>query len=332
MKRFLSIICSTAIFLVLVASLTLSSSNDFKDGTAGKSTVFEIASGESGTSIGNHLQSAGVIKDSALFIHLFTSNPKAQAIAPGSHLVESHLSSKRALAELLDPKRLQGVIQVREGQTLAQLVKVMAGSGQIDMSDRNISGISPTVKNSYGSWEGQLAPAIYSFPRGTKYRDAIGEMSQRFSTEISNLGLAHGVPGFSAYQNLIVSSMVQLEGDPNDFSKVARVIFNRLAIGMPLQLNSTVQYVLGNQSSITLSRQATQIQSPFNTYLHGGLPPTPIAFPSLKAISATLAPTQGDWLYFITVQPGDTRFTKSFKEFESWVTLFNVNVAKGLFR
>jgi UPF0755 protein len=101
---------------------------------------------------------------------------------------------------------------------------------------------------------------------------------------------------------------------------------------MALQLNATVQYVTKSQGQILLSNKATKINSPYNTYRFAGLPPTPIANPSKDAIEATLNPATGDWLYFITVAPKDTRFTRDFDEFFKWNTEFNKNVAAGKFK
>jgi len=129
-----------------------------------------------------------------------------------------------------------------------------------------------------------------------------------------------------------MASIVQVEGDVSDFSKIARVILNRLDIGMPLQLNSTVQFAANLRGQIELSKASTEINSPYNTYRNLGLPPTPISNPGLSAINAALHPAQGDWLYFITVKPGDTRFTRSFAEFGTWELLFHKNLAAGAFK
>jgi UPF0755 protein len=141
-----------------------------------------------------------------------------------------------------------------------------------------------------------------------------------------------GYENYSKYEVLIIASLAQVEGDEKDFNKVTRVIYNRLALHMPLQLNSSVQYAAGLRGRIALSTAATNINSPYNTYKNQGLPPTPISNPSLSAIKAALNPAEGDWLYFITVKPGDTRFTKDFKEFQTWNTLYNNNLANGLFK
>ena len=332
MRRFIATIVGVGIFMGLIVAPVIFSSSDFADGQPGPVVNFEIAQGESGSAIAQHLVSAGVIQSASTFISEYNANTSARGISPGLHRIETHISTKRSIFELLDPVRIQGLIKVQEGATYASVLKSLRASGQIDFSSPLPKSLAPTIANASHSWEGQLAPAHYSFPSHTTLTQAITQMSAAFTQETAQLHLANGVTGYTDYQNLTVASLVQIEGDPKDYSKVARVIFNRLKIGMALQLNSTVQYALGTQGRITLSRKATQVISPYNTYLHTGLPPTPIAFPSVSAIAATLAPASGDWLYFITVKPGDTRFTATYSEFEQWVALFNTNVAKGLFK
>jgi UPF0755 protein len=143
--------------------------------------------------------------------------------------------------------------------------------------------------------------------------------------------LLRGNKDFSAQQLLTIASIVQAESTNEDFSKVARVIYNRLKIGMPLQMDSTVHFIMQARGDIFLSRKSTTLNSPYNTYMKFGLPPGPISSPSSDAIKATLEPIQGDWLYFITVAPGDTRFTASFDEFSSWKVEYTKNRKAGAF-
>jgi UPF0755 protein len=109
------------------------------------------------------------------------------------------------------------------------------------------------------------------------------------------------------------------------------VIYNRLTIGMPLQMDSTVHFVQKLRGEIFLSSRSTLINSPYNTYKKYGLPPGPICSPGADAMSAALNPADGDWLYFITVAPGDTRFTKSLDEFNTWKALYAKNRKAGVF-
>jgi len=332
MKRFIMVVLGTVAFISLIVLPTILASEEYSGKSVGPVVGVEISQGESGSAIADQLVSQGVIKASRPFISLFLSHPKYQSISPGIHLIESRIPSSVAAEQLLDPARIQGLIKVREGSTFQDVLSQLKRSSQIVFTSKLQISASPTFANPSHSWEGQLATANFSFPAHTSANDAIAEMSRAFAREIPPLHLERGVKGFSAYQNLTIASLVQIEGDTKDYAQVARVILNRLKLGMPLQLNSTVQYANGTRGSITLSRKATQVNSAYNTYLHQGLPPTPISFPSVAAIKATLAPAQGDWLYFITVKPGDTRFTAHFAEFEGWVSLFNSNVAKGLFK
>jgi UPF0755 protein len=132
----------------------------------------------------------------------------------------------------------------------------------------------------------------------------------------------------SPYGVLTVASLVEGEADnAEDMAKVARVIYNRLAKNMPLQLDSSINYALG-RSTLTTTETDTKLDSPFNTYLHTGLPPTPIANPGREALRAAADPAEGDWLYFVTVRPGDTRFTDSFEQQQKNVAEFNAYQAQ----
>ena len=192
--------------------------------------------------------------------------------------------------------------------------------------------------------EGFLYPATYEIAQQNvgNAQKLIDQMVAAFD----RVSQAEGLPDASAklkgvagtktitpYEALIVASLVESEAKVDEERpKIARVIYNRLKIGMALQLNATVQYATNSQGQIMLSNKATKINSPYNTYRFAGLPPTPIANPSNDAIEATLNPAIGDWLYFITVAPKDTRFTKDFSEFSEWNTEFNKNVAAGKFK
>jgi UPF0755 protein len=108
---------------------------------------------------------------------------------------------------------------------------------------------------------------------------------------------------------------------------VARVIFNRLERGMPLQMDSTINYALG-RSTLRTSAKDTRLDSPYNSYQRMGLPPTPIDNPGEEAMRAAINPTPGNWLYFVTVKPGDTRFTADYAEHLRNVAEFNRNQKK----
>lgn len=311
----------------------LKPANDFGAGKAGPEITIEVLDGQSGAQIGNSLERAGVIKAASTFINLARRDSSANRIGPGTHRIQTHLPVKEALTQLLDQKRLADQVKIPEASTYGDVLAILKKSKNIDSSARlNLKDLNPFLANPARSLEGQLFPAHYAFAPGTTVLEALSSMVDRFGESARTTGISQGYGKYSPYEVLTVASMVQIEGDPTDFEKVARTIYNRLMIGMPLQLNSTVQYVAHLRGRITLSTTATQINSPYNTYRHTGLPPTPISNPSEAAVRAALHPIAGDWLYFITVAPGDTRFTKNYSQFQEWEVLFHRNLKAGAFK
>jgi UPF0755 protein len=179
--------------------------------------------------------------------------------------------------------------------------------------------------------EGLLFPAQYSFEEKTSAESAVSAMIDRALVEISNSGISAGSGKYSPQQLLIIASIIQAEGEPKDFGKVSQVIRNRLKIGMPLQMDSTVHFIQKLRGDIFLSTKSTLIKSDYNTYRKYGLPPGPIGNPGADAMSAAVNPEAGDWLYFITVAPSDTRFTSSLDQFNIWKAEYKKNLRAGVF-
>ncbi|MFC6064902.1 endolytic transglycosylase MltG [Streptomyces ochraceiscleroticus] len=176
-----------------------------------------------------------------------------------------------------------------------------------------------------GNPEGYLYPATYPVDEDTTPAGLLSFMVNTARQRYAADGLPPSArPGaLSAYETVVVASVVQAEADtPQDMGKVARVIRNRLAKGMPLQMDSTLNYGLG-RSTLRTSHADTRTESPYNTYRHKGLPPTPIGNPGQDATRAAVSPPKGDWLYFVTVRPGDTRFTADYEEHRRNVREFN---------
>ncbi|GGY46341.1 aminodeoxychorismate lyase [Streptomyces omiyaensis] len=176
-----------------------------------------------------------------------------------------------------------------------------------------------------GNPEGYLFPATYPLPDGTTaeglLRSMVDTAGRRFGTP-ATAGAARA-QGLTVHQALIVASIAQAEADTaDDMGKVARVVHNRLARDMPLQMDSTLNYALG-RSTVDTTADDTRIGSPYNTYARKGLPPAPIGNPGEQAMAAALRPPAGDWLYFVTVAPGDTRFTADYAAHRANVTEFN---------
>jgi UPF0755 protein len=182
-----------------------------------------------------------------------------------------------------------------------------------------------------GNPEGFLFPATYPVYRKTTPRALLDYMvrtaHERFGAERISSGAQRA--GVNLYQTVTIASIVQAEADtPEDMGKVARVIHNRLARGMTLQMDSTLNYGLG-RSTLDTSHADTRMDNPYNTYNRQGLPPTPIDNPGEQAMHAAIDPPPGDWLYFVTVRPGDTRFTADYGEHQRNVEEFNAHRASA---
>ncbi|MFJ6571891.1 endolytic transglycosylase MltG [Streptomyces sp. NPDC091292] len=183
-------------------------------------------------------------------------------------------------------------------------------------------------RDAAGNPEGYLFPATYPVTKKTTPTSLLAYMVDTANKRFAPAPVAAGATRTTQnlYQTVTIASIIQAEaGSKDDMGKVARVIYNRLDRGMPLQMDSTINYAL-NRSTLLTSDDDTKINSPYNSYTRMGLPPTPIANPGDDAMRAATAPASGDWLYFVTVKPGDTRFTASYEEQQKNVTEFNENM------
>jgi UPF0755 protein len=219
---------------------------------------------------------------------------------------------------------------VKEGAWVSEIKKAFTEAGYSQQEiDRAFA--EATIPKPFSSVEGLVFPAQYSFAKGTLIERAIAEMIRRGEQEVMRAGFAEKTSRYTQQELLIIASIIQAEGTDDNFGQVSRVIYNRLKIGMPLQMDSTVHYIQSQRGDIFLSTKSTLLKSPFNTYRNAGLPPAPIGNPGRNAMLAALTPTPGNWLYFITVAPGDTRFTRSFEEFNGWKLIYKANLRAGKF-
>ena len=295
-----------------------------------KQISIDVARGESGSDIALELFEKGVTRSQAAFFRLAVADPRSASIAPGVHLIDARLCARDALTQLLDNKRIAGLIAIKEGAWLSEIKKSFEGAGYA-REEINRAFSRAKIPSPYSSLEGLLFPAQYSFAKGTPIEDALVEMIDRGLRETRNAGFDTSNSGFDPQELLTIASIIQAEGTDDVFGQVSRVIFNRLKIGMPLQMDSTVHYIQEKRGDIFLSTQSTLVNSPFNTYRRTGLPPSPIGNPGRNAMLATLSPSEGAWLYFITVAPRDTRFTDSFEQFNKWKLLYKANLRDGKF-
>lgn len=338
MKELKRLVAAGLIVFLFTLSLFLirsssSSAPDFelRSSVAGlEEVVIDIPAGASGSTIAGILLEAGIVKSSEAYFRVAVADTRSQKVAPGRHRLTLEISAQQALEQLLDPNRIPNLIKVNEGAWKSEIVDALISYGFVQ-KDVKAALSNLQLPSGFSDSEGLLFPAQYSFTVGTSAQSALQTMVDRFISDQIAGNLLKGSAKYSALQLLTVASIIQAEGDTKDFDKVSRVIYNRLAIDMPLQMDSTVHFVKKVRGQIFLSRNSTLLNSPYNTYRRYGLPPGPIGNPGTAAMKAAMNPAQGDWLYFITVAPGDTRFTSSISEFNSWKQLYTKNRKAGAF-
>jgi len=211
---------------------------------------------------------------------------------------------------------------VLAGQTLHEVaVNLIANGESNSFGDRFVAvataSVTPSPFHSSGLLEGLIGTGLYIIKPGESPAQLAATMAKRFVEQAASVGLTPStkMQGLNAYQLVIAASIVEKEGYyPVNIPKVARVIYNRLARGGPLQMDATVLYYLGMDGG-TVTPTMLQTQEPYNTYLNTGLTPTPICAVSTIAMRATLHPPVGTWLYFTLInEDGQMAFSTTFAQ------------------
>ena len=325
-----------AIFVLLITLLfreiapSTKSAADYTGNERGEEVIVEIPEGATGSQVGQLLFEKEVVASALSFFRVAVADERSSRIAPGEHRIETKIPAREALNQLLDPDRILNLIRVRDGSRLTEVItslKAVGFSGkEIQSALKEIVVQEPFSNRKI---EGLLYPAFYSKSKTDSAKTMLQDMVNRF--EASTQGLAWEYLKYKPYELLTIASLVESEGIPIDFPKVARVIYNRLEIGMPLQFDSTVHYIFDRRGEIQLSIQDTKVKNPYNTFQNRGLPPGPIGSPTRAAIEAALNPESGPWLYFVTVLPKQTKFTADYDEFLKFKAEYKRNFAAGKF-
>ncbi|MCZ2847728.1 endolytic transglycosylase MltG [Modestobacter sp. VKM Ac-2978] len=284
-----------------------------------------VEPGDSLRAIGTTLVEADVIASVAPFTEAAEANPAATGIQPGVYRLRQQMSGQAALDLLLDPASRQVTrVTLPEGLRVTQVLQRLADESGLPLAELEAAAADPAQLGlpayANGLLEGFLFPATYDIEPGETAVEVLSEMVARTDQVLTDLQ----IPVEQRLTALTKASLVQAEaGSVEDMGKVARVLENRLADGMPLQLDTTVNYA-NDKAGITTSAEDRANPSLYNTYVHPGLPPGAINNPGEEALRAVLAPTPGDWRFFVVVDPdtGETRFAATGAEHQQNVLLF----------
>jgi UPF0755 protein len=329
----------------------------------GKSdVVIQIHEGDSTTAIGKTLEEHKVVATVKAFVGAAENNAAMTAIQPGFYKVRTEIPASDAVARLTDAQNRVGKLVIPEGRQLDDIQDVktnavtdgiftlISNATCVDLDGdrrcvskdelKKVASTASPASLSVPDWatkavdamgddhrrlEGLIAPGSFDVDPSASAQDILSQLIGSSAYQYAQGGLLDTAKSLSMspYQILTVGSLVQREAKPQDFDKVARVIYNRLLEHRTLEFDSTVNYPLDRQEVATTDSDRAQ-QTSWNTYVRQGLPATPICSPGAPALAAAEHPADGDWLYFVTIDmQGTTLFTRDYPQH-----LANIELAK----
>jgi len=300
--------------------------------------IVQVEDGQSLTAIGATLARQNVVASVRAFTRAADADPRVRAVQPGYYQLRERMSGSAAVARLQDLEARVGHLEIRGGEQLDNVElpdgKIVPGllaeisrascamigdkstcvrpedlRAAMDQTDPRALGVPTWALDPISRveprrrLEGLLVPGNYDVRPGSSAVELLGQVTV---TSVARL-LAGGFPasaagtGYSPYDVLVIASVIEREAITPDFRRVSRVIYNRLAAGMPLQMDSTINYTLDRQEVSTSDADRAR-PGPYNTYINIGLPVSPIGSPSAAAIAAALNPEPGPWRYFVKCQ------------------------------
>jgi UPF0755 protein len=335
--------------------------NDYT-GNGGHDLLIEVNAGDSTTAIGETLHNHDVVKTVRSFVDAAHGNAAISAIQPGYYRVRTEIPASSAVQRLADPNNRAGRLVIPEGRQLddttdmktnattpgilsliseATCVSLDGHKRCVTVADlRTAADVSTPAALAVPIWavepvtamgndhrriEGLIAPGTFNVDPTAPPQKILATLISASTDSYVRSGLLDTATAMhlSPYDVLVVASLVQREAEPQDFPKVARVIYNRLSEHRTLEFDSTVNYPLDRREVATSDGDRAQ-PTPWNTYLADGVPATPICSPSVDALQAAEHPAPGDWLYFVTIDSqGTTLFTRDYQQH-----LANIELAK----
>ena len=255
---------------------------------------------------------------------------KARLIKAGEYAIEPGTTQLTLLDKLVSGKVIQYSLTIPEGLTFREISGLVGQSEQLihRLESNETEYIIQKLDFLETEPEGLFYPDTYYFPRGTtdlEFFTRSYQMMQQILEEEWELR-ALGLPYKNAYEALIMASIIEKEtADPSERDRIAGVFVRRLQKGIKLQTDPTVIYALGNSFDGNIRRADLYFDSPYNTYVYSGLPPTPIASPGRASIRAALQPADGEELFFVARGDGTHQFSATLEEHNRAVRSYQLN-------
>jgi UPF0755 protein len=300
------------------------------DLVSGLSVNVVIDPGSTARAIGSTLVEAGVIADGGGFQDAVQARGAADQLKAGTYTMVTG-SDYDALIDILvagpDPIEVKN-IRVIEGLTIQETLQSLAEQTPYTVAQLAAPLLNGTVTSPYlpdaapdgypeiTRWEGLLAPDTYEFAVDASPETIVGRMADTLTARMNAIdwSILEGMD-LDPYDGLIIASLIEREAKLDDErATIASVITNRLELGMPLQIDATIIYALGTNSG-EVTTADLEVDSPYNTYQHTGLPPTPIAGVRTASIEAAARPDVTNYLYYVLIDKDGTHgFSETLEE------------------
>ena len=306
MKRFL--IITILIFLLIVfAGQMIYSPKDFN---SDEEVLFKISNGEGGKEIAQNLEKHDLIKSDFLFKLYAVLQGGSKKLQAGTYLLSPSMSVAKIFKKIVSGDALKEKITIIEGWNLRDIAWYFENKAMFQAEE--LLELSETFENKL---EGYLFPDTYFIDKDTALGDIVRIMLDNFDKKVSpELRQEIENQGKSISQIITMASLLEKEvRDYQDKQIVSGVLWKRMKIGMPLQVDATISYITHKKTS-KISKAETQIDSPYNTYIYRGLPRGPICNPGLDSIKAAVYPEESDYWYYLSSLEGETIFSKTLEE------------------
>ena len=292
----------------------------------GRQVAIEIPVGSSARGIAGILVDNGIVRSASSFESAVRAREAGSLLKAGRY----QLVTGADLDEIVDilvagPTIETYRLTVVEGRRIDEIIEDMARQTPHSAAELSAALQSGGISSAYlpqsvdgiAAWEGLLFPATYEFYSDAAPEEILQRLADETERRMDRIDWAGAlVRGVSPYEALVMASLVESEaGTDVDRPLIASVIYNRLDRNTPLQLDATVLYALGERGR-ALTLDDLEFDSPYNTYLAGGLPPTPIGAPGFKSLEAVALPAQTEYLYYVlTSEDGSHSFFVEYEDF-----------------
>jgi len=292
-----------------------------------RNVTLEVPDRATAAQVGKLLKQHGLIRSPLVFRCYARWKGMDNRIKTGEYRLSTGLSTPELLQELVKGQPVFISFTVPEGYTTAQVGELLTSKGLIDREEFFAAVAGTDFSYSFlrdlpdgdRRLEGYLFPDTYKVTKESNEDLIIKLMLERFEKEMQDLNYADQVEktGLTLHQAVTIASMVEREVKKDEERPViAGVIFNRMSKGMPLQIDATVQYALG-ETREKIFYKDLEVDSPYNTYKINGLPPGPIAMPGRASLLAVVNPARTNYLYYVAKPDGSHAFAVTLEEHDA---------------